>query len=100
MSNEIFGIYSIFFLTLVLLLFRHGLMLIGRRGQKLHGVYVVRLNRDGRKPDPDPEPHSEGVFTLAGELPQGDQDAKQHQGYGDSSCLGALAAKAKLTGVL
>src|ERR1041384_1286413 len=46
MSNETMGIGSVFLLTFVLLLLRYGLMLIGRRRQRPHGVYFVRLNRD------------------------------------------------------
>jgi len=59
MSNEALGIGSIFLLTGVLLFLRHGLLLIARRRQKLHGVYLLQRNRDDRTPDPDPEPDSE-----------------------------------------
>ena len=62
MSNETMGISGIFLLAVVLLLLRHGLRLICRRRQRPHGVYLVRLNDDDRKPDPDPEPDSEETF--------------------------------------
>jgi hypothetical protein len=63
MSNETMGISGIFLLTFVLLLLRHGLMLIGRRRQRPHGVYLVRLNNDNREPDPDTESDSEDAFA-------------------------------------
>ena len=63
MSNETMGISGVFLLTLVLLLLRHGLMLIGRRRQRPHGVYLVRLNRDDCEPDPDTKSDSEDAFA-------------------------------------
>jgi hypothetical protein len=63
MSNETMGISGVFLLTFVLLLLRYGLMLIGRRRQRPHGVYLVRLNRDDRAPDPDTESESEDAFA-------------------------------------
>jgi hypothetical protein len=63
MSNETMGISGVFLLTLVLLLLRYGLMLIGRRRQRPHGVYLVRLNRDDREPDPDTESDSKDAFA-------------------------------------
>ncbi|MEN3333837.1 MAG: hypothetical protein V7641_3202 [Blastocatellia bacterium] len=63
MSNETMGISSIFLLAVVLLLLRHGLMLIGRRRQRPHGVYLLRLNDDKREPDPDTESDSEDAFA-------------------------------------
>jgi hypothetical protein len=59
MSNEAMGISGGFLLTFILLLLRHGLMLISRRRQRPHGVYLVRLNRDNGEPGSDRESHSE-----------------------------------------
>jgi hypothetical protein len=62
MANETLGICGVFLLLFVLLLLRQGLVLIGRRGQKLYGVYLVRLNRDDRQPDSDTESDSADAF--------------------------------------
>jgi len=53
-------ICGVFLLTVILLLLRHGLMLIGKRSRKPRGIYITRLNDSDREPEPVPD--GEGAF--------------------------------------